>query len=80
MSISSLVRATQNKLYVEGVPLAHIATEFGTLSYVYSKAALVQAYVDFTTAFAKRHTLVCYAAKANSPGNSRPIRHAGRRF
>ena len=66
MSISSLVRATQNELYVEGVPLAHIATEFGTPSYVYSKAALVQAYVDFTTAFATRHTLVCYAAKANS--------------
>ena len=66
MSRSSLVRVAQNELYVEGVALARIAAEFGTPSYVYSKAALVQAYVDFTTAFPKRDILVCYAAKANS--------------
>ncbi len=66
MSLSSLVRSAQDELLVEGVPLARIATEFGTPSYVYSKAALVQAYVDFTTAFPKRDMLVCYAAKANS--------------
>jgi diaminopimelate decarboxylase len=66
MSISSLVRAVQNELYVEGIPLAQIAAQFGTPSYVYSKAALVQAYVGFTAAFAARDILVCYAAKANS--------------
>ena len=66
MSLSSLVRFSLDELYVEGVALARIAAEFGTPSYVYSKAALVQAYVDFTTAFPKRDILVCYAAKANS--------------
>jgi diaminopimelate decarboxylase len=66
MSLPSLVRSARNELHVEDVPLARIAAEFGTPCYVYSKAALVQAYVDFTTAFAKRDILVCYAAKANS--------------
>jgi diaminopimelate decarboxylase len=56
----------QGELHVEGVALARIATEFGTPSYVYSRAALTDAYSAFTEAFASRDHLVCYAVKANS--------------
>ena len=53
-------------LHVEAVPLARIAEEFGTPCYVYSRAALTEAYSTFSSAFAQREHLVCYAAKANS--------------
>lgn len=54
------------RLHVESVRLDDIAREFGTPCYVYSRAALVDAYRDFDAAFAGRDHLVCYAAKANS--------------
>jgi diaminopimelate decarboxylase len=54
-------------LHVEGVALADLATRFGTPTYVYSKAALAQAYGAFTNAFsAASDSLACYAVKANS--------------
>ncbi|UJP06249.1 MAG: diaminopimelate decarboxylase [Nitrosomonas sp.] len=53
-------------LYVESVPLHQIAEQYGTPCYVYSRAALTQAYRDFDTAFAARDHLICYAVKANS--------------
>ncbi|MEO7403130.1 MAG: diaminopimelate decarboxylase [Burkholderiales bacterium] len=53
-------------LYAEDVSLVTIAERYGTPCFVYSKAALVQAYTAFTTACAGRDTLVCYAMKANS--------------
>jgi len=55
-----------DELYVEGLPLAVIATEHGTPSYVYSRAAITEAYQSFTTAFGDRAHRVCYAVKANS--------------
>ena len=61
-----MVRSVDNELYVEDLPLAQIAATFGTPSYVYSKAALTRAYLDFMAAFAGRDILVCYAVKANS--------------
>jgi diaminopimelate decarboxylase len=61
-----MVRWVDNELYVEHLSLAQIASTFGTPSYVYSKAALTQAYFDFMAAFAGRDMLVCYAVKANS--------------
>ena len=54
------------RLHAEEVPLAHIAAEFGTPCYVYSKAALTRAWNDFTAELAGRNALVCYAMKANS--------------
>ena len=66
MSNTSLIRTRQNELYVEDVPLARIATDYGTPCYVYSKAMLVRAYGDFAAAFPERNILICYAAKANS--------------
>ncbi|MBS0298724.1 MAG: diaminopimelate decarboxylase [Proteobacteria bacterium] len=55
-----------NELFVESVPLQQIANEFGTPCYVYSRAALTQAYQAFDSAFANRDHLICYAVKANS--------------
>ena len=66
MNLPTMVRTVGNELYVEDLPLTQIASMFGTPSYVYSKAALTQAYVDFTSAFAGRDIQICYAVKANS--------------
>ncbi|MBS0587793.1 MAG: diaminopimelate decarboxylase [Proteobacteria bacterium] len=55
-----------NELFVESVSLKQIAHEFGTPCYVYSRAALTQAYQAFDSAFANRDHLICYAVKANS--------------
>ncbi len=53
-------------LCAEEVPLPHIAAAYGTPCYVYSRAALEQAYAAYRQALAGRNALVCYAVKANS--------------
>lgn len=53
-------------LYVEQVPLADIAAQFGTPCYVYSRAALTDSLRQFTNALQGREHLICYAVKANS--------------
>jgi diaminopimelate decarboxylase len=53
-------------LHAEGVSLTQIAEQFGTPCYVYSRAALTEAYRAFDAAFAGHDHLVCYAVKANS--------------
>ena len=53
-------------LTLEGVALADIAERFGTPTYVYSRAALTQAYEAYQRALGLRKSLVCYAVKANS--------------
>jgi len=53
-------------LYVEQVPLANIAAQFGTPCYVYSHAALTDNLRQFTNALQGREHLICYAVKANS--------------
>ena len=59
--------AYQNgELHAEGVPVAGIAAEHGTPCFVYSRAALTNAFRDFDAAFASRDHLICYAVKANS--------------
>lgn len=52
------------RLYAEAVPLSTIAEQFGTPCYVYSRAALTDAYRSFAAAFDRKH-LICYAVKAN---------------
>jgi diaminopimelate decarboxylase len=54
-----------SELYVEDVSFERIAAEMGTPCYVYSRAALTDAYTRFSAAFAGRDHLVCYAVKAN---------------
>ncbi|MDP2787200.1 MAG: diaminopimelate decarboxylase [Pseudomonadota bacterium] len=53
-------------LHVEDVPLDTVAAQYGTPCYVYSRAALEQAYRAYEQALAAHPHLVCYAVKANS--------------
>ena len=57
-------------LHAEDVPLPRIAEQFGTPTYVYSRAALTEALAEFQTVLAAHPVgagaLVCYAVKANS--------------
>jgi diaminopimelate decarboxylase len=53
-------------LYAEELPVAGIADEHGTPCYVYSRAALESAFLQYRDALAGCDHLVCYAVKANS--------------
>lgn len=53
-------------LLAEQVPIADIAAQFGTPTYVYSRATLERHYQAFATAAGDHPHLVCYAVKANS--------------
>lgn len=53
------------ELYAEEVPLAQIVQQFGTPCYVYSRAALQDAFRQFDEGFAACDHLICYAVKAN---------------
>jgi diaminopimelate decarboxylase len=53
-------------LHAESTPLSRVAEEFGTPTYVYSKAALLDNFAAYSDACAGRDALVCYAMKANS--------------
>ena len=52
-------------LHAENVALSQIAAEFNTPCYVYSKAALTQAFIDFKAGLVGTNHLVCFAVKAN---------------
>ncbi len=54
------------QLHIEGVALEELAARFGTPLYVYSRAALEEAYRSYAQAFTRTPHLICYAAKANS--------------
>jgi diaminopimelate decarboxylase len=56
----------QGKLECERVPLARIADQVGTPSYVYSSASIAAAYRRFHRAFRAIPHSICYAVKANS--------------
>jgi len=55
-----------HELVYEQVALADIARQFGTPSYVYSRAAIIDNFRLYQTAFAASKPLICYAVKANS--------------
>ncbi len=59
-------RRDNGALTVEQVPLASIAAEFGTPTFVYSRAALTTAYNAYAAACKGRNAHVQYAVKANS--------------
>ena len=52
-------------LHAENVALSQIAAEFNTPCYVYSKAALIQAFTSFKAGLVGTNHLVCFAVKAN---------------
>ncbi|MFZ3288851.1 MAG: diaminopimelate decarboxylase [Telluria sp.] len=53
-------------LHAESTPLSRIAEQFGTPTYVYSKAALLENFASYANPCKGRDALVCYAMKANS--------------
>jgi diaminopimelate decarboxylase len=53
------------ELFAENVALQSIAEQFGTPTFVYSRASIVGAFREFKDAAAGRDVLVCYALKAN---------------
>jgi diaminopimelate decarboxylase len=55
-----------DQLHAEDVPLSRIAEQFSTPCYVYSRAAIENAYHAYDRALARRDHLICYAVKANS--------------
>ncbi len=56
----------QGRLHAEAVPLDRIAEQHGTPCFVYSRAALNDAWRAYDAAFSGRDHLLCYAVKANS--------------
>lgn len=55
-----------NQLYAENIALNTIAEHHGTPCYVYSRAALENAWRDYDQGFGHHPHLICYAVKANS--------------
>ncbi len=53
-------------LHAESTSLSHIAAQYGTPTYVYSKAGLLANFHAYADACKGRDALVCYAMKANS--------------
>jgi len=56
----------EGDLYAEDLPVADIAASHGTPCYIYSRAALEEAYLAYENALDGCEHLVCYAVKANS--------------
>ncbi|GEA61281.1 diaminopimelate decarboxylase [Vibrio comitans] len=54
------------QLWAEGVPLTQVAQQFGTPTYVYSRATLERHWNAFDQSVGDFPHLVCYAVKANS--------------
>ena len=52
-------------LHAENTALSHIADQYGTPCYVYSKAALTDAYTQFCASLKHTNHLVCFAVKSN---------------
>ena len=53
------------ELYAENIVLSQIAADFNTPCYVYSKAALTNAFANFQAGLIGSNHLVCFAVKAN---------------
>lgn len=54
------------EMFAEDVPLATIAEQYGTPTYVYSRRHLEQQFLAYQQALQGREHLICYAVKANS--------------
>lgn len=54
------------QLYAEQVSLTDLASQHGTPTYVYSRAAFSRHYQDYADALGEHPGMICYAVKANS--------------
>ncbi|MBT3475487.1 diaminopimelate decarboxylase [bacterium] len=62
-----MLNVIDNKLFVEDVSFEYLAGVHGTPCYIYSKAALVNEFLDYQDAFkGYSKTTICYSVKANS--------------
>jgi diaminopimelate decarboxylase len=59
-----LFQYKNNELFAEEIPVARIAAEVGTPTYIYSKATLVTHYQRIAEAFAPLKPLICYSIKS----------------
>lgn len=66
INASEAIRQHAGELHVEAVPVTAIAAAMGTPVYIYSAAAITNAYHRFNDAFSTHDHRVCYAVKANS--------------
>src|SRR5690606_42096303 len=66
MTVAPRFQFKNGTLQAEDVSLAKLAREFGTPLYVYSRAALHDAWGAYARALAGRKALVCFGMKANS--------------
>ncbi|MGD8176241.1 diaminopimelate decarboxylase [Marinimicrobium sp. ARAG 43.8] len=62
----SVFERRDGELFVENVPLARVAEQYGTPTYVYSRAAFTRHYLAYAEALGEHPGMVCYAVKANS--------------
>jgi len=60
------------ELFAENIPVARIAAEVGTPTYIYSKATLITHYQRIAEAFAPLNPIICYSIK--SCGNVNLVR------
>lgn len=63
--MSSYFHYQQDQLHVENVALSTIAEHFGTPVYIYSHAALINAYIQYADALKSKEHLICFAVKSN---------------
>lgn len=57
-------RYQQNRLFCEDIPASAVAERFGTPTYVYSRATLIDHYDKLNAAFAELKPLICYSVKS----------------
>lgn len=62
----SVLHDRQGRLFLEDVSLEKIAANFGTPTYVYSRAAITAAYLAYANALGDHPGMICFAVKANS--------------
>ena len=66
MTLPSFFTYRGSSLHCENVALSQVADQFGTPTYVYSKAAIVEAMSAYLNALGDHPGMICYAVKANS--------------
>jgi len=66
MTVAPRFQYQNGVLHAEDISLVHLAKEFGTPLYVYSRAALRDAWESYARALEGRKALVCFGMKANS--------------
>lgn len=66
MTLPPFFSYASSSLNCESVALSQVADQFGTPSYVYSKAAITEAMSAYLNALGDHPGMICYAVKANS--------------